>query len=503
MVGTIPRLELPQPDLTQRTLDPRVAALRLRAIVCLLAILLVVIPALSLTGVVEPHNLSKFGRYLCFAIAALGVDLIWGYAGVLSLCHALFFCLGGYAVAMHLSLPAGGGDVRPEYNNIPQFFFFNNIDTLPAWWSPFSSLPLALLAAFVLPAIVSGVVGFFIFRNRVRGVYFSIITQALGWGAFLAFSRNEMLLGGTNGLTNFFKPFNSELPWILGLYLLTVILLVAAFLACRYLVASQLGRVLIAIRDNETRLFFLGYRPDLFKTFTFVAAALLAALGGMLYVPQTGIITPSVMRVEESIWMVIWVAVGGRGRLWGAVTGALVANFTYSALTSDMPTAWPFIQAGLFLGTLAFPGGVSDLWNRLEAEVRRGASVLRPFSALLFAECFLIADKLGWIPIALSGSAFIGIRAKYWILILVSVALCWGRVAKAAIPVLGISWFVLTEALGLMPSSFGMLKYLLVLLSILYYALSGGALVRRISPVLKRFRPAVASQTQPEGTGDL
>src|SRR4030095_9904458 len=181
--------------------------------------------------------------------------------------------MGGYAMSMHLSLPEAGGDVRPEYHNIPQFFFFNNVDTLPAWWRPFASLPFAMLAAFVLPALVAGLVGFFIFRNRVRGVYFSIITQALAWGAFLAFSRNEMLLGGTNGLTNFYKPLNSQWNWILALYLLTVVVLTCAYLSCRYLVHSRLGRVLVAVRDNETRLYFLGYRPDLYKAFAFIGAA--------------------------------------------------------------------------------------------------------------------------------------------------------------------------------------------------------------------------------------
>src|SRR5690606_11690508 len=310
-----------------------------------------------------------------------GIELIWGYAGVLTLCHALFFCLGGYAMAMHLSLPGGGGDVRPEYNNIPQFFFFSGVEALPAWWAPFASLPFALIAALLIPAIVSGLLGFFIFRNRVRGVYFSIITQALAWGAFLAFSRNEMLLGGTNGLTNFYKPLNSQNTWILSLYLLTAAVLALSFLVCRAMASSRFGRVLVGIRDNETRLSFLGYRPDLYKAFIFMAGAVLAGVAGMLYVPQNGIITPNVMRVEDSIWMVIWVAVGGRGRLWGAVIGALLANFTYSALTSDMPRAWPFIQGGLFLAALAFPTGMTELWRRLEREVQSGAHLVRALSA--------------------------------------------------------------------------------------------------------------------------
>jgi urea transport system permease protein len=465
LVTKVPRLVELDREQYPPQVDARVAAFRRKAMVGLLFVVFVLIPGLSLAGVIEPHNLNRLSRYLCFAIAALGVDLIWGYAGVLSLCHALFFCLGGYAMAMHLSLPQGGGDVRPEYNNIPQFFFFNNVDTLPQWWEPFSSLPVALIAALAVPAVVAGVVGFFIFRNRVRGVYFSIITQALAWGAFLAFSRNELLLGGTNGLTNFYQPLNSQLYWILGLYLGTAITLIGSFVGCRYVVRSRLGRVLVAIRDNETRLYFLGYRPDLYKAFAFVAAAVLAALGGLLYVPQNGIVTPNVMRVEDSVWMVIWVAVGGRGRLWGAVMGALLANFTYSVLTSDMPQTWPFIQGGLFLAALAFPGGIADLWNRLETEIKTGARVSRLLAALVFVVGFLAVDKLGWLPRLLSITAFAGIPTKYWILIVAAVIICWGRVARAAIPLLGLSWFIITEAFGLMPSSFGSLKYILVLVT--------------------------------------
>jgi urea transport system permease protein len=508
---TIPRLEPLDSAEYGEKFDIKLARFRRQATFGLLAAAFIIVPVLNLLGVIEPHNLNRLGRYLCFAIAALGIDLIWGYSGVLSLCHALFFCLGGYGMAMHLSLPQGGGDVRPEYNNIPQFFFFNNVDTLPSWWRPFGSLPVALLAAFGAAALVSGLVGFFIFRNRVRGVYFSIITQALAWGAFLAFSRNELLLGGTNGLTNFYKPLNSERPWILALYVLTAGMLVAIFLACRYLVRSPLGRVLIAIRDNETRLYFLGYRPDLYKAFAFIAAALVAALAGILYVPQNGIVTPNVMRVEDSIWMVIWVAVGGRGRLWGAIIGALLANFTYSALTSDMPRAWPFIQGGLFLVALAVPNGVSELWNRLETEVRAGARIARMVIALGFIEGFLVVDKLGYMPRVLSLSEFIGIETKYWILLAGAAVICWGRVAHAAIPLLGLSWFVVTEAFGLMPSSFTVLKYLLVLASIVIYAgLEGDwtpALRRKLGGLRLRKEAAASGRqtsagTQPEGTGN-
>jgi urea transport system permease protein len=448
-----------------------IGLLRTRAILSVLAFTLVAAPALTVAGVVEPFTLNRLGRYLCFAIAALGVDLIWGFAGVLTLCHALFFCLGAYAIAMHLSLPGGGGDVRPEYNNIPQFFFFNNVDVLPEWWTPFASLPFAVAAALVIPALLAGAVGFFIFRNRVRGVYFSIITQALAWGAFLAFSRNELLLGGTNGLTNFYRPLNSDVRWIVGLYLAAAVVLVAALELCRRLAASRFGRTLVAIRDDETKLRFMGYRPHVYKALAFALSALLAAIGGMLYVPQNGIITPNVMRVEDSIWMVIWVAVGGRGRLWGAVAGAILASFVYSMLTSDMPRAWPFIQAALFLTVLVFPEGLSQLWLKLESEVAAGARVARPVAAFIFVIIFLISDKVEWLPRALSLTDLAGIPAKYWVLVMASTTIGWSRYARSLMPVLALSGLVIGEALGLFPSEMRVTKYLIVALLCGHYAL--------------------------------
>ena len=483
----VPRLEPVEMRPATAAVDPAVARLRGRATIGLLLLLFVIVPALSLAGVIEPYTVNRLGRYLCFAIAAIGVDLIWGYAGVLSLCQALFFCIGGYAMAMHLSLPAGGGDVRPEYNNIPQFFFFNSVESLPLWWQPFASLPFALVAAVVVPALIAGFVGFFIFRGRVRGVYFSIITQALAWGAFLAFSRNELLLGGTNGLTNFYKPLNSESAWIVGLYLLTAAMLVLVFVGSRYLTRSRFGRVLIAIRDNETRLYFLGYRPELFKAAAFVTAAVIAAVAGVLYVPQNGIITPNVMRVEDSIWMVIWVALGGRGKLWGAVIGALVASFTYSMLTSDMPSAWPFIQGGLFLAVLAFPDGISQLWKRLEDEVTKGATVFRAVAVLVVFEAFLIADKLGAFPRVLTLTEFAFVPVKYWILIVLAAGLLYFQRTRSALPLFGVAALILSEAMGLMPGSLSTVKYVLLLLTFAVYAVWAtdgglGGIARRLMP---------------------
>jgi urea transport system permease protein len=395
--------------------DPIVRRLRVVVVSALLALLFVAVPAMSLGGVIDDHTLNRFGRYVALALIALGIDLIWGYTGVLSLCQALFFCLGAYTMAMFLALPAGHGDVRPEYNDIPQFLYFNNWTTLPPFWRPFN-LPfpvgalLMVATVFFLPALVAGVLGFFVFRSRVRGVYFSIVTQAIAWGAWLAFSRNEMLLGGTNGLTNFYKPLNQDKRWIIGLYLASLVALTLGYLLCRAIVRSRLGRVLIAVRDKETRLYFAGYRPYAFKLFAFVVAAVLAAVGGALYVPQTGIITPNNMTVAESIVMVIWVAVGGRGRLWGAIFGALVVNFTYSAMTSDLPNTWPFVQGAMFLAVvLLFPDGFVGLWDRLERYVAGRAGIARVALAatpIVAVVLFVLSEALGMVPRWLQSIAF-------------------------------------------------------------------------------------------------
>ncbi len=317
-----------------RAPDPRVLALRYVTVALVLLLFFVLIPVLTGAGAVKDYKLNLLGKYLCFAIVALGIDLVWGYTGLLSLCQALFFALGGYAMAMHLSLKEGGGDVRPEYNNIPQFMFFNSLHALPAFWKPFASLPVSALAALMVPGAFAGLFGFLILRNRIRGVYFAIITQALAQAAWLLMCRNEMLLGGTNGLTNYSKGWQSP-RWIMALYLLTLTILVLAYLFCRALVKSRLGRVLIAVRDKETRLYFAGYKPHAFKVFAFAVGAMLAGLGGMLYPAQVGIITPQDMDVTASIFMVVGVALGGRGKLWGAVFGAVMLNSLRSSLSTD------------------------------------------------------------------------------------------------------------------------------------------------------------------------
>jgi urea transport system permease protein len=359
--------------------DPAIRRLRLCVVTCTLVLGFVVIPLLDVGHVVPDYTVNRLGKFLCFAIAALGIDLIWGYTGLLSLCQALFFCLGGYAMAMHLSLPQGGGDVRPEYNNIPQFMFFNNLTQLPAFWRPFVSFPLTVALCMLLPAALASLLGYFILKSRVRGVYFAIVTQALAAGAWLLISRNEMLLGGTNGLTNFYKHFTTDRHWIIGLYLLTLSVLVIAYLGCRAIVRSRLGRVLIAVRDRETRLYFAGYKPYAFKVFAFAIGAMLAGVGGMLYPAQVGIITPQDMNVEASMFMVVWVAAGGRGKLWGAVLGAILLNVLKSSLSSDLPSMWLLVEGAIFVSVvLFFQEGFVGIWTKLEEQV----SVRAPFSRL-------------------------------------------------------------------------------------------------------------------------
>jgi urea transport system permease protein len=394
--------------------DPAIIYLRRGCLVGVLALGFVLIPLLNTAGIIPDYRVNFLGKYLCFAIAALGIDLIWGYTGLLSLCQALFFCIGGYVMAMHLSLPEGGGDVRPEYNNIPQFMFFNNLTSLPLFWRPFASFPATVIAVLALPTIVAAVFGFFILRSRVKGVYFSIITQALAWSAWLLISRNEMLLGGSNGLTNFYKPMTQKRSWILGLYLLTLAMVVVSYLLCRALVGSRLGRVLIAVRDRESRLYFAGYKPYAFKVFAFAVGAMLAGVGGALYPAQVGIINPYNMNVATSIDMVIWVAVGGRGKLWGAVFGALLVNIMLSSVSSDLPSVWPFIQGGLFIGVvLLFPDGFVGIWSKLEEQVavRAGwARILVTASPLIVTVGFILTEGLGLTP------AFLRYTVNIWVI---------------------------------------------------------------------------------------
>jgi urea transport system permease protein len=414
----------------------RVMMLRRIMVLGCLSMALIGLPALNLMGAISDPALNRMGRYMCLALAVVGLDLVWGYTGMLSLCQAVFFCLGGYAMGMHLSTAAGGGNVQPQYNNLPQFLYFANpgVEHLPAFWLPFQSLSFTLLAGLVVPSLVALIFGFLIFRSRVKGVYLAIVTQALAWGAYLAFNRNELLLGGTNGLTNFHPPLNSTSHWVMGFYLTTALMLTLAVCFGRYLTRSRLGRLMVAARDNEMRLYFSGYRPERIKLFAFCAGAVLAGIGGMLYVPQNGIITPNTMRVEDSILLIVCVAFGGRGTLWGALFGGLAFYFLRSTLTSDIPQAWPFVLGGTIITIILFlPSGLATLWQRLEQRLQERAGAARIVLSVL--PLATIAIFVGFEAVKLMPEflqtplGLLGVHLKYWVVVALLLTALAGELA--------------------------------------------------------------------------
>ena len=336
------------------------------------ALLVVVLPALNTLPQGSPFRVSNFtlnlfGKFLTYAILALGIDLIWGYTGVLSLGHGVFFGLGAYAMGMHLMLEIGAKGV---YQNVlPDFMVWNRVTELPLFWKPFYSAAFTLFAVIVVPGVVALLFGFLTFRSRIRGVYFSIITQALALCAWLTFNRNAMNLGGTNGLSGFKTMFGfplNEPATQRGLYVATALCLCGAYLLCRYIVHTPAGKVLVAIGDSETRVLFCGYSPAAFKLFVFTVSACLAGVAGALYVGQVGIITPARIGVLPSIEMIIWVAVGGRGTLVGPVVGAFGVNWLQSILTTHYPDLWILVLGGLFVGVvLFFPEGLVGTTQKL------------------------------------------------------------------------------------------------------------------------------------------
>jgi urea transport system permease protein len=322
---------------------------------------------------VSNFTLNLFGKFLTYAILALGLDLLWGYAGVLSLGHGVFFGLGAYAMGMHLMLEIGAKSVYQSA--LPDFMVWNQVKTLPFFWRPFYSASFTLVAVVVVPALFALGFGFLAFRSRVRGVYLSIITQALALSAWLVFNRNEMNLGGTNGLADFKTffgiPLNQPSTQRL-LYVITAVALVGAWALCRWITRSRAGKVLVAIRDSETRVLFAGYSPANYKLFVFVVSAMLAGVAGALYAPQVGIITPAKIGVLPSIEMVVWVAAGGRGTLVGAVLGAIGVNWMQSWLTTSYPDLWLIFLGALFMGVvLFFPDGALGAFQRLGGLLRR------------------------------------------------------------------------------------------------------------------------------------
>ncbi|MBL8668240.1 MAG: urea ABC transporter permease subunit UrtC [Rhodospirillales bacterium] len=311
---------------------------------------------------------SLVGKYLTFALLALSVDLIWGFCGILSLGHGAFFALGGYAIGMHLMREIGG---RGVYGNplLPDFMVFLNWSELPWYWHGFDSFPFALLMVVLVPGLLAFVFGWFAFRSRVTGVYFSIISQALTFALMLAFFRNDMGFGGNNGLTDFKDVLGFDLQddrTRAALFALTAVVLAAAYFCCRLIILSRLGKVLVAVRDAESRVRFLGYRVEYYKLFVFVFSAMLAGIAGALYVPQVGIINPSEFAPANSIEIVIWVAIGGRGTLHGAILGAILVNYLKTWFTGAIPELWLFALGGLFIAvTLLLPTGIVGLAEHL------------------------------------------------------------------------------------------------------------------------------------------
>ena len=336
-------------------------------------VLAAVIPAINLwlppnsTAALPDYLVPLLGKYLCYALLAMSLDLIWGYAGILSLGHGAFFALGGYCMGMYLMRQIGS---RGVYGNplLPDFMVFLNWQKLPWFWWGFDHFAWAAAMVVLVPGLLALIFGWLAFRSRVTGVYLSIITQAMTYALMLAFFRNDMGFGGNNGMTD----YKDILGWDvhqpttrLGLYLASVAALGLGYLFCRYITSSKLGRVLLALRDAESRVRFLGYSVTNAKLFVFTVSAVLAGIAGALYVPQVGIINPSEFSPGNSIEIAIWVAVGGRGTLSGAIVGALLVNAAKTWLTGAAPETWLFVLGTLFVTTtLVFPRGVVGVFRQ-------------------------------------------------------------------------------------------------------------------------------------------
>ncbi|MFO1026070.1 MAG: urea ABC transporter permease subunit UrtC [Acetobacteraceae bacterium] len=330
---------------------------------------------------VPTYVVALAGKYLCFAMLALAVDLVWGFAGILSLGHAAFFALGGYAMGMYLMRQIG---TRGVYGNpmLPDFMVFLGWKELPWYWYGFNWFPFAMLMVVVVPGLLAAVFGWLAFRSRVTGVYLSIITQALTYALLLAFFRNDMGFGGNNGMTDFkdILGFNVQADSTRSaLLVISALFLCLQFLVARFVVDSRFGKILVAVRDTESRTRFLGYRPESYKLVVWVLSAVMAAIGGALYVPQVGIINPSEFAPGNSIEAVIWVAVGGRGTLVGAIIGAVLVNFGKTWFTGALPELWLYALGAMFIFvTLFLPRGVMGLFQRRS---RREAEADAPAAA--------------------------------------------------------------------------------------------------------------------------
>ncbi|MDP6712166.1 MAG: urea ABC transporter permease subunit UrtC [Nitrospinaceae bacterium] len=342
----------------------------------LLGIALVLLPLLNLLVPEESvlhvpdYIFSLLGKYLCYALVALAVDLIWGYTGILSLGHGVFFSMGGYAMGMYLMRSIGKEGVYKS--DLPDFMVFLDWKELPWYWYGFDYFAFTLLVILILPGLFAFTFGYFAFRSRIKGVYFAIITQAMTYALMLLFFRNNTGFGGNNGLTDFKRILGYSLhepSTKVGLYIITIIVLFLSYLLSRYVVRSKLGRILTAIRDAESRVMFSGYNTLHYKLFVWTLSAFLCGIAGALYVPQVGIINPSEMQPSNSIEMAIWVAVGGRGTLSGALIGAGLVNGAKSWFTVAAPDYWLYFLGTLFIVlTLFFPKGLVGFFSRFSSK---------------------------------------------------------------------------------------------------------------------------------------
>jgi urea transport system permease protein len=337
------------------------------------AALLALLPVLNLSFApthplyVSSYTVALVGKFMCYALAALALDLVWGYTGILSLSHGLFFALGGYAHGMYLMRAIGRDGVYQS--NLPDFMVFLDWKAYPWYWSFTEHFWYCMALVVLVPGLLAFIFGFFAFRSRIKGVYFSIITQAMTFAFMLLFFRNNTGFGGNNGFTDFKRilGYTITTPSTKAvLYLVTLAFLLGAVVLCRWIVTSKLGRVLQAVRDSESRLMFIGYNPLWFKLFVWTLSAILCGIAGALYVPQVGIINPSEMSPANSIEMVIWAAVGGRGTLLGPILGAFSVNGLKSWFTAAFPDLWLYALGAIFIGvTLFMPQGLLGLAGHL------------------------------------------------------------------------------------------------------------------------------------------
>ena len=351
-----------------------------RAFISILLGIMLIVPILNLFVSADSffhiptYTVTLLGKYLAYAMLAIALDLVWGFCGILSLGHAAFFALGGYAMGMYLMRQIGDRGVYGNAN-LPDFMVFLNWTELPWYWQGFDMFWFAMIMVIVVPGFLALVFGWLAFRARVTGVYLSIITQALTYALLLAFFMNELGFGGNNGLTDFKDILGYDLQadtTRVTLFFISALFLIATYFLSRYVITSKLGRVVVAIRDAEDRTRFIGYKVESFKLWIFVLSAVIAGVAGALFVPQVGIINPGEFSPLNSIELVVWVAIGGRATLYGAALGAVVVNYSKSYLTAAFPEIWLFALGGLFLVvTIFMPKGIVGVWNQFRIKLQQ------------------------------------------------------------------------------------------------------------------------------------